>query len=271
MTWEGYDEDFLGVPAPIPRPLDGREVRELAYPRFTVLLDPRRRFAVSTAVAIDGGSLQEILRQGRWRLDTRIARREQAGAGIYAKNDLDRGHLVRRSDPGWGTVEEALEATTATFYYPNAAPQASGFNQSKELWVGLEDHVLQYADAADLRVAVFTAPVLDDDDPPYKGIQIPRRFWKIAAWSSTRVPEEPVLAATGFVLDQSELIEVEDGLLAVEPLGAFRTFQSPIADIADLAGIDAGPLVDADVLVPPGLLSTPKWHELGSAADITLA
>jgi len=271
MTWAGYDEDFLGVPAPIPRPLDGRDLRELAYPRFTVLLDPQRRFAVSTAVAIDGEALQDIRRQGRWRLDTRVVRREQAGATIYANNDLDRGHLVRRSDPGWGTVEEALEATTATFYYPNAAPQASGFNQSKELWVGLEDHMLQYADAADLRVAVFTAPVLDDNDPPYKDIQIPRKFWKIAAWSSTRAPEEPVLAATGFVLDQSDLIEVEDGLLAVAPLGAFRTYQTPISDLAELAGIDAGPLIDADVLTSPGLLSTPKWHELASTADIALA
>ncbi len=92
---------------------------------------------------------------------------------------------MRRRDPGWGTAAEARAATEATFVYTNAAPQASVFNQSKDLWVGLEDHVLQYADATDQRVSVFTGPVLDADDPPYRGIRIPRRFWKVAAWVST--------------------------------------------------------------------------------------
>ena len=50
-----------------------------------------------------------------------------------------------------GNVAQARAATEATFVYTNAAPQASVFNQSKELWVGLEDHVLQFADATEQR------------------------------------------------------------------------------------------------------------------------
>ena len=118
------------------------------------------------------------------------------------------------------------------------------FNQSEELWVGLENHVLQWADAADLRVSVFTAPVLGADDPPYRGIRIPLRFWKVAAW----IDDAGELAAAGFILDQSELIDTTEGVVAVAPLGGFRTFQVPIADIGELAGIDFGPLVAADVL-----------------------
>lgn len=264
---DGYDEDFLGVPVPLPRP-DG-ELHRLDYPHFTVLLDPGRRLAASTGVVIDGAALHDLPRQGRWRLDTRVPATAQAGAGVYRRSDFDRGHLVRRLDPGWGTPERAREAMDATFFYTNAAPQASGFNQSRDLWLGLEDHVLQYADAADLRISVFTAPVLGPDDPVHRGVGVPLRFWKIAAWSQATAPAEPVLAATGFVLDQSGMFEVDDGLLSVAPLGAFRTFQAPIADIASLAGIDVGPLRAADVMVPPGLLSTPEWHKLGSPADIT--
>lgn len=269
MTRDGYDEDFLGVPVPLPQPVPARELRRLDYPNFTVLLDPARRLAASTAVAIDGAALQDVPRQGRWRLDKRVPASEQAGAGIYTRSDFDRGHLVRRLDPGWGTLDEAREAMDATFFYTNAAPQASGFNQSRDLWLGLEDHVLRYADAADLRISVFTAPVLGPDDPVHRGVGVPLRFWKIAAWSSASAPDEPALAATGFILDQSGMFQVDEGLLAVEPLGAFRTFQAPITDIAQLAGIDAGPLVGADVMVPPGLLSTPEWNELSSPADIT--
>jgi len=246
---EGYDDRFLGIEIPLPQPADGRTAQALAYPRFTVLLDPERRLAAVTGVNIDGAALLDLPRTGQWRLDPRVPADEQAGPAVYADNDLDRGHLVRRRDPGWGTPAQARAAMAATFVYPNAAPQASGFNQSKELWLGLEDHVLEFADATDQRLAVFTAPVLADEDPAYRGIHIPRRFFKVAAWA---VPgaAAPQLAAAGFVLDQSDLIDVVQGALAVPPLGAFRTFQAPIADIEALSGIDLGPLVDADVLPP---------------------
>lgn len=263
----GYDPDFLPVAVPLPAASDERVVRDLAYPRFSVVLDPDRRLALVTAVNIDGGTLQDLPRTGDWELDPRIAAEDQAGADVYSSNDLDRGHLVRRRDPGWGTAAEARRATEATFFYPNAAPQAAVFNQSKELWLGLEDHVLAYADAQDARVSVFTAPVLDAADPPYRGIRIPRRFWKIAAWATEDAAGVPALAAAGFVLDQTELIERSTA--TAEPLGAYRTFQAPVADIAALAGVDFGPLVAADVVS----VSTARpgwWQELGTSADIRL-
>lgn len=213
----GYSPGFLGHRVAVPRPRDrSRELRELTYPRFTVLLDPARRLAAATAVNIDGATLQDVARSGQWRLDDRIPADEQAGNELYRDNDDVRGHLVRRRDPGWGTRAQAREATAATFVYTNAAPQASGFDQSPDLWVGLEDHVLEYADTTDLRVSVFTAPVLDDDDPEYRGVRIPRRFRKIAAWASAARGGGTVLASTGFVLDQTDLMHPT----AVAPLGA---------------------------------------------------
>jgi len=239
-------------------------VRELAYPRFTVLLDTERRLAASTGVNIDGATLRDLPRTGEWRLDPRIGEDEQTGPAVYARNDLDRGHLVRRRDPGWGETSDARTAMEATFVYPNAAPQAANFNQGPELWLGLEDHVLTYAEATAQRLSVFTAPVLTDDDPPYRGIRIPLRFWKIAAWEAAGS-----LAAAGFVLDQSDLVDTRDGLLATAPLGGFRTFQVPVSEIAALAGVDVGPLDTADVLatrtVRPG-----EWRLLHALDDIVL-
>jgi len=258
---DGYDPDFLGIPLPLPSP--AAATTRLDYPRFSVLLDEQRRFAAVTAVVIDGATLRDQPRTGEWRLDPRVPDDAQAGPEIYSRNDLDRGHLVRRRDPGWGSADEAQDATEATFFYTNAAPQAAGFNQSKELWLGLEDHVLAYAETTDQRLAVFTAPVLEEDDPPYRGIRVPLRFWKIAAWRTG-----DALSAAGFVLDQSALVDTRQGL-TVPPLGAFRTFQAPIAGIAAEAGIDVGPLTSADVLVQRGLRPVTA-RELREVADIVV-
>ena len=258
---DGYVPDFLGIPLPLPAP-DAPTTR-LDYPRFSVLLDPLRRLAAVTGVVIDGATLRDLPRRGDWRLDPRVPDEAQAGPEVYTRNDLDRGHLVRRRDPGWGSSDEAQDATAATFFYPNAAPQAAGFNQSKQLWLGLEDHVLAYAETTDQRLAVFTAPVLGVDDPPYRGIRVPLRFWKIAAWRSATG-----LAAAGFLLDQSDLVDTRQGL-TVTPLGAFRTFQVPIGEIAAEARVDVGPLVEADTLVQRGVRPTGA-RELRAVSDIVL-
>lgn len=258
---DGYDPDFLGIPLPLPAP--AAATTRLDYARFTVLLQEDRRFAAVTAVVIDGASVRDLPRSGEWRLDPRVPAEAQAGPEVYSRNDLDRGHLVRRRDPGWGSTDEARDATEATFFYTNAAPQAAGFNQSKELWLGLEDHVLAYAETTDQRLAVFTAPVLDEADPPYRGVRVPLRFWKIAAWR-----EGDALAAAGFILDQTDLVDTRQGLV-LPPLGAFRTFQVPIAEIATEAGVDVGPLAAADTFVRRGVRPVTA-RELRSPDDIVL-
>jgi endonuclease G len=281
---DGYQADFLKSPLPLPRPAEETMTRELQYTHFTVLLNPDRRLAVATGVNIDGDLLVDVDRGNDWHLDRRIPAEQQTGEAVYARNDLDRGHLVRRRDPVWGDAATAAQANADTFVYTNAAPQAGAFNQSKELWLGLEDHILTYARTNENRISVFTAPVLAADDPMYRGIQIPQLFWKIAAWTAT-VDDTTVLRAAGFVLDQSPQLDdldlgaVRDQSLRAgfpPPLGPYRTYQVPIVDVAALTGLDLAALAAADVLAPlPSLRqdTDPQalWAELKGESDIRLS
>ncbi|HEY6799359.1 MAG TPA: DNA/RNA non-specific endonuclease, partial [Agromyces sp.] len=243
------------------------------YVHFTVVLDTSRRLARITGVNVDGAALVEVERGDQWKLDGRIPAGWQAGPEIYAGNDLDRGHLVRRRDPVWGGPEVAARANADTFNYTNAAPQASAFNQSKELWLGLEDHVLGHARAHRLRLSVFTAPVLAAGDPPYRGIRVPLRFWKIVAWNAAVDDDEPGrLAAIGFVVDQSPLVDTgelrEPAPGEAPPLGPFRTFQVPIADIAALTGLTMPDLIAADRMPPT--IAAAGWRRIEHADEILL-
>ncbi|SDY51428.1 DNA/RNA non-specific endonuclease [Herbiconiux ginsengi] len=283
MTTLGFDPGFLAAPCPLPSPDPARRIHELPYTHFTVLLDTDRRLAAATAVNIDGSTLLDLGRGDDWHLDERVPADEQTGPEVYARNDLDRGHLVRRRDPVWGEAAVASAANVDTFSYTNAAPQAAQFNQSKELWNGLEDYLLGYAEAHRQRLSVFTGPVFGDTDPGYRGVRIPLRFWKIACWATPPAPAGPTaLAASAYLLDQSpqlDDVDLETALAraraadAPPPLGPYRTFQLPIADVAALTALDLGPLVAADVYEPvPAASGTPPghplWRELTSAAQL---
>lgn len=269
----GYDERFLGPAVPMPRLVaPDVETVMLPYTHFSVLLRPDRRLAAATVVGIDGGQLVEkVPRDDDWRYDPRVAEDWQAGPEVYKNNSLDRGHLVRRLDPVWGAVAVAVRADGDTFHYTNAAPQADVFNQGKQVWQGLENYLLDHAARYDRRLVVLTGPVLHDSDPPYRGIQVPMRFWKVAAFLHERA-----LAATAYVLDQSpDLTRDADRALAgavpgaPPPLGAFRTYQVPVLDVVELTGLDLGPLPEADV-TPPARAPEERWRRLESTDEIVM-
>ena len=156
----------------------------------------------------------------------------QAGPDVYQHNDLDRGHLVRRLDPVWGDDSTARTANQDTFTYPNAAPQAAAL-QPGQGTLGRSGGPRARPMPANTTPGSASSPGPSSTagDLPYRGIQIPRKFWKIAAWTM-----EGRLAAAGFLLDQSPLLgpeelarAVRERLLADEPppLGPFRPSRSP--------------------------------------------
>ena len=58
------------------------------------------------------------------------------------------------------------------------------FNQSAKdgVWGRLEDAVFADVDVEDLKVSVFGGPVFADDDRVYRGVQLPREYWKVIAF-----------------------------------------------------------------------------------------
>lgn len=245
---DGYQRDFLGDELTVPLPGDGaaNAVEELRYRHFSVVLHQTRKLAICAACNIDGNELRRIPRSGTWKLDARIELGDQHGNELYQRNDYDRGHLVRRLDPVWGSREIAAEANEDTFVYTNAAPQHKRLNQ--RVWLGLEDYILDNADARDLRVSVFTGCIFDPGDPTHRGVQIPRQFWKVVAFVGAGGSDhEGELRASGYLMDQSHLIEDMPTEFA---FGAFRTYQVSIARLVGQGVPLPGELVAADVLGP---------------------
>lgn len=124
---------------------------------------------------------------------------QQAGPELYAGNNLDRGHLARRRDPVWGTAAIAERANTDIFHYSVCAPQTATLNQSKTLWLGLEDYVLEHAWQCGQRLSVFSGYIFAAENPVYGGA------WRSHAGSSESQPgsKTPTSLPTGYILDQT--------------------------------------------------------------------
>ncbi len=237
---QGFEEAFLAAfPVPMPRcvdrsagdeaPLKSGAGTVLRYSNFSVVMSKSRRIALFTACNIDGEASKKIKRDtDAWFFDDRIDRAHQAGDELYRANELDRGHLVRREDPVWGT--QAALANDDTFHFTNCSPQHSGMNQ--KTWLGLEDYLLQNARVHGLRICVFTGPVLRDDDMVYRGIRIPKEYWKVVAFLTDDRP-----SATAYLVSQGKLIEDLEFAF-----GRFKTYQVAITEIQELAALDFGEL-----------------------------
>jgi endonuclease G len=87
-----------------------------------------------------------------------------------------------------------------TFHFTNCSPQHSGMNQ--KTWLGLEDYILANARVHNLRICVFTGPVLRPDDMDYRGLKLPKEYWKVVAF---RTDDRP--SATAYMVSQGKLIE----------------------------------------------------------------
>ena len=213
-----------------------------------------------------------------WRLDPRIPTDAQTGE-IYEKQKVagfsnpsdpkriarifQRGHLVRRLDPAWGSDTIALDAEADTFHWTNCSPQVGFFNQGTapasqpgtaggKLWRTAENYVLRNAVAEDQRVTCFTGPVFEDDDRPFRGVQVPGRFYKLMVWA-----EDGDLRSLALLVDQRPVIHVWPEAITAEALElteeeAFgdpdellkvKDFLSTVAEIESLTKLDFGELV----------------------------
>jgi endonuclease G len=281
----GFDPEFLGGAVAMPDLVDRRHGEpaalvdgslELKYFHFSVIMNADRRLAYVSAVNYDASApFIEERGEDAWFLDPRIDAGLQADNRFYRDNPLDRGHLVRRADAGWGmTAEEAKLANDDTFHWTNCSPQHQVFNQSKlsqpkdlRLWGELENHITDQAKQDMQRLSIFNGPVFGKDDRTHRGLLIPSAFWKVVAYRS-RGDE---LRAVGFVLHQADLISN----LAAErfDVGRFDLRQVRISRIEELTGLDFKGLRNIDPMAATGVREVFEGaavaeRKLESAADI---
>jgi endonuclease G len=264
----GYDPTFLGVEVPVPVPADG-VLADVAptvgggslvrHAHFSLQMSASRRFALWVGWNIDGGTLKALSRRGHGFVrDPQIATGAQVGDDLYTGNRLDRGHIARRADLLWGELAEAERANRDSFYFTNIAPQLDDFNQSTQdgVWGRLEDAVFADVDVEDLRASLFGGPVFAADDRAYRGVRLPREYWKVVVFR-----EAGRLRARSFLLTQAlDRLELLD-------LDEFRVFQLAVPEVEARTGLRFPDVLRAaDAGAPPTLsgMRTP----LGSPADI---
>jgi endonuclease G len=205
------------------------------------------------AVNIDGTQAKPLPRKGKadaWSLDPRIDKTMQCGKTVYKGKKvkrgrktvtygLDLGHMVRRLDPVWGKSYKL--ANDDTFHFTNACPQHKDLN--RKVWGKLEkyileQHVLKEGDDNVPKVTVFTGPVLKAGDPPYRGVQLPQEYWKVAVMID---PDTGKLHATAYLLSQADMVTGFEFAF-----GEFETYQISVARLERLTNLDFGSLRDFD-------------------------
>jgi endonuclease G len=207
--------------------IDGRRSKYINRDTGAIAaLDPRNP---------DHGLMESLEESGAeaseaWYDDARLAAGTVAGKSTYEKQVVpgfpdtqsmnrtlrmfQRGHLVRRLDPAWGTNDQAKLGEGDTFFFTNCAPQVGFFNMGRanpsvggtgggKLWRAVENLVLRNARNERMRACTFSGPIFDDDDRAYRDIWIPGQFFKVAVWA-----EGGALRSLGMIADQTAVIEV---------------------------------------------------------------
>lgn len=239
---------------------DGTKDYVLHYTGMSLVMHSRRRFAIYSAANVDfAGRWSSLSSKRSWRFDPRIPFEAQVGPENYEHNQFDKGHLTRQEDMEYGdTVQQALQSTADTCHWTNCTFQHAKFNRTQEWWQGIEKHILEHAifpEAKGFRAQVITGPIFSDRDPIFPvlpGIQVPMKFWKVAA----AVTSSGNLFAVAYLLDQTPVID-QFGVTEAAgdvPFEPYKLFQLPISELEEMIhlkftyGPDSKPLSECDPL-----------------------
>lgn len=243
----GYMESFLGESVPMPSVtrqqddvlsfmVDGNSEHVLRYEHFSVMMSRSRRLCLFSAVNIDGLQSTTMPRAG-WRTDPRIPLGAQIRHECYGPEPkFSRGHMTRREDPVWGPQNVASKANMDSMHVTNAVPQMQPFNAG--VWLELENYALQNARKDDMKVSVFTGPILTSEDPYRYGVPIPTEFWKVIVFIHDETKQ---LCATGYTMSQQDFLSEQEFVF-----GKHKTAQQSIASIEQRTGLAFGPLTALD-------------------------
>lgn len=208
-----------------------------------------------TGASIDGAQLVEVGRGDDWHLDPRLPAEVQCGPAVYANNDLDRGHLVRRRDPVWGDQVIARHVNrgfSPTSTPPCRPPCSTRVSCSGPVWrttssttPTLTAGCCRYSPPSPrprrpaLPLHPHPPPVLEDRHLDHR-----RHRRRPARVGRDRVSAGPVPQLDRIDLTGSRSAKPGEA----PPLGAYVTSQLPVVDLAALTRLGLGPLPAADRL-----------------------
>ena len=92
-----------------------------------------------------------------------------------------------------------------------------------------------------MKISVMGGPIFRDDDPEYRGVKIPRDFWKLLAFRDTADDEFKVAA---YILSQREFVPTE-----LLELDIFRLYQVSIEKLKEETELNFGSLADFDTYI----------------------
>lgn len=219
----------------------------------------------------------------KWYDEPRLDPEEFAGADVYASQVVpghpnprsrsrmlrmfQRGHLVRRMDPAWGSAHQARLADADTFHWTNCSPQVGFFNmgaaapstpnsEGGKLWRAAENYVLRNAVADQQKICCITGPVFDRHDRRFRGIRVPGQFWKVIVWAddgelqsiALLLDQRPVIDVWPEMLDDAVVLERPEAFGDADELKSVDDFLSTVKEIEDLTDLDFGGAVrEADI------------------------
>lgn len=292
----GYQTDFLAdhaVPlasilqpraaeiAPLRSGASGIEAI-LDYQNFSLAICAERRIAFLTATNIDGARYININRDSgqpsllaegdSWYEDSRIDSRYYLVQSFYREFSrwFDRGHLTRRSDPTWGTPQEAIRANKDTFHFTNCSPQHFRFNQSLQYWQGVERYILEHGVLQTKKqITVLTGPVLNDQWRQYGEAKVPLMYWKVIL----RIDTEGEPQATALLVSQAKLLDEPRRVIASaqhDNAPQIDEFRITVSGLESLTGLDFSAFRAWDSWQPsPGVRADPlpaalimSWRDL---------
>jgi endonuclease G len=264
---KGFDSFFMGEEVPLPKLSDSLKKKVaylidnparniIPYHHYSTIFHSVRRMPVVSAINIKGKSRYEELERGSvpWYRDYRIDYKLQLDDEWYVKTGFDKGHLSRYEDAEWGpNVGYAEKAAIMTCSYTNACPQAPNFNRAvfgyHGIWGRLEQAVLEEGVIEERgeegKICVFNGPIFDREDPVFKGVMIPVRFFKIIVWRN----QNKELKATAFLLSQAKQLEdYEFETLRYDEI--FKRYQVSISHVERLTGLSFQRVSDWDTFKP---------------------
>ena len=262
---KGYQSRFLGTHLDIalPKPqqgirkfiakVNGTDALVLKYYNYSTIFHSVRMMPVISAININGDPakrLDNTERKDVWLRDTRLSFDIQLSDSYYKSSGFDRGHMSRREDANWGaTAEDAKRNADLTCMYTNACPQVAKINQSgrRGLWGILEKIVLESGAESEsgktAKISVFNGPIFKDDDPVFRGIQVPMDFYKIVLW----LTDNGNLKATAFKLSQIKLVgDIDFEQLDLDQNTEFKEFQCSIKSLQKQTNINFSSIFEFD-------------------------